>query len=184
MGIKIVKTGSYKLGINEVQGLKKAMIKQMSVVQEHLKENCYWSDVQLIDSEYLGRSGFIPHTHNCGGIEICEVIPKCCEYDFSFLEFGEHDADCAIINGNSECNCGEADGLLDASLRVWFKFEGLDAAGNLKFYLYAGGGNNDAPYFRTEYSADIFEAEFTCRSVGALPETAKKHFKALLKKLS
>jgi hypothetical protein len=170
---------SYKIGVDEIEGLKAAMIEVMKPVQASIKRRTYWSDVELEEAEYKSRDGFIPHSHNCGGIQLDEVIPKCEESNFDFLEFGEcDDEEC-----NHEQECGyESEGHLDAKLRIWLKFEGYDEeTGELSFWLYCGGGNGDAPYFRTQYETDIFEASFTCKSVAGLKRAAAKHVNALLK---
>ena len=105
------------------------------------------------------------------------------------MEFGECE-ECGDAKkypqGDHQCGydgvecADESDGGLDAALRIWFKFEGLED-GALKFYLYAGGGNGDAPYFRTKGEIDLFEASFECKSLGGLKRAAAKHVKALLK---
>lgn len=193
MGIQIVSNhNSYKIGVDEIVGLKQAMMEVMAPIQASIKDRIYWSDVDLGEAEYKSRDGFIAHSHNCGGIMIREVIPKCEEYDFGFLEFGECDmcgtAECVNDKGEP-IQCGykgmecasESDGYLDAQLRIWLKFEGYDEeTGELSFYLYCGGGNGDAPYFRTKYESDLFEASFTCKSVAGLKRAASKHVKALL----
>lgn len=173
-----------KIGINEVQGLKAAMKSVIEPVRAAIKENIYWSDVELIESEYISRDGFIPHSHNCGGFEITEVIPECEQYEFGYLEFGSWDGE-HYCDGSDKDNCecsSDSDGHYDAKLRVWFKFEGIDEDSHeLKFYLYLGGGNGDAPYFRTQYEATVFETEFTCKSIKGLSRASSKHIKKLLK---
>ncbi len=175
---------SYKIGVDEIEGLKAAMTEVMRPIQAAIKSKIYWSDVSLDDAEYKSRDGFIPHSHNCGGIRITEIIPKCEESSFDFLEFGECEyyddpefADSCGPNG-SGCTCDD-ENHLSAKLAVWLKFEGLDDDGTLKFYLILHGGNNDAPYFRQ--SKDIFGAEFTCKSVKGLKRAAAKHVKKLVK---
>lgn len=160
---------SYKIGLDEIQDLKSTMLDLMKPVKSALKDKIYWSEVDLNEAEYKSRDGFIPHSHNCGGIQIHEVIPKCEEYDFGYLEFGECDTpdEC-----QDECLC-EAEGHLDAALKIFFKFEGYDPkTGELSFYLILHGGNDDAPYFRK--SQDIYEAEFTARSLDDLRRQASK----------
>lgn len=173
-----------KIGIDEVVGLKQAMIDLMKPIQSALKENIYWSDVELNESKYKSRDGFMPYSSNCGGIDIVEVIPQCEEYSFKFLDFGEWDGTHYCDGKDHEnCKCSMSnDGELDAKLRIWFKFEGIDDSTKaLKFYLYMGGGNDDAPYFRTKYEATLFEAEFECKSVKGLKRAASKHVNKLLK---
>jgi hypothetical protein len=181
--IKVNMENSYKLGMNEVEGLKNAMTKVFKPIEDILKSKMYWNESGLIyDVEYKSRDGFIAHSHNCGGLMIRQVIPKCEEYEFSYLEFGE----CDECSGEKQCGyegmeCGSMnDGLLDASLRIWFKFEGYNKeTGELEFYLCAGGGNGDAPYFRTQYEQDLFEASFACKSIEGLKRASSKHIKAL-----
>lgn len=174
---------SYKIGIDEIVGLKDAMLSVMRPVQAVIKNKIYWSDVNLETAEYRRRDGFIPHSHNCGGIQITEVIPKCEESSFDFLTFGECDlyndpdyADSCGPNG-SGCQC-DNEGHLSAKLAVFLKFEGIDDTGALNFYLILHGGNQDAPYFRT--STDVFEAEFSCKSVAGLNRAASKHIAKLI----
>lgn len=180
---------SYKLGMQEIIGLEFAMREVFKPVQELIAESAYWTDSDsLVDTvEYKSRDGFIANKHNCGGLQIRIVVPKCEEYDWSFLNFGECD-DCKP-GDNGQCGyngqecLSESEGHLDAALRIWFKFEGIEGD-ELKFMLYVGGGNGDAPYFRSHAETDIFEAEFTCKSVAGLKRAASKHIKALLERLS
>lgn len=184
--IKIEMNGSYKLGMNEVVGLKGAMATVFKPVQDVLKEKVYWDNCELDEVEYKGRDGFIPHSHNRGGLMIGIHVPKCESYEFDFLEFGEcEDCDYSKEDGlcgykGQEC-ASESEGHLDAYLRIWFKFEGIDDEGNLQFYINACGGNGDAPYFRVEHLTDLFEASFTCKSLAGLKRAASKHIKALVK---
>lgn len=186
--IKVAMGGSYKLGIDGVVGLKTAMLQVFKPVAAHLNELDYWSGdgwFKITLSEYKSRDGFIAYAHNCGGLEIRSVIPKCSENDFDFLEFGEYSKRKNGVSDNEYdqiCYSEEYDGHLDASLRVWFKFEGLEY-GRLKFYLYAGGGNGDAPYFRSKGETDLFEASFECKSLAGLKRAAAPHIKALIKSL-
>lgn len=183
-----------KVGVNEVQGLKKALHEVMEPIREKLNEHIYWDDKKLIDSEYTSRDGFIPHAHNCGGVELILVIPKCEEYDFGFLEFGECDEcgkeDLGLDRYGSPKQCGyngdecaaEADGHLNAKLRIWLKFEGIED-GKMNFWLYLGGGNGDAPYFRTKYEADVFEKSFQAKNIIDFKKQAKKAVNQLIKKV-
>jgi len=190
--IKIEQGSSYKVGMDEIPGLEAAMREAFKPVVEHLQDLAYWNrETDAEKSEYKRRDGFIPHSHNCGGLEWSTVVPSCVKYEFDFLEFGECD-ECGKADeypeGDHQCGykgfeCAyESEGHLDAKLRVWFKFEGLED-GTLKFYLYAGGGNGDAPYFRTKYETDLFEASFEAKSLAGIQRTASKHIKALLKVL-
>jgi hypothetical protein len=156
-------------------------------IESAVRDLCYWAkdDKHLVEkAEYKRRDGFIPHSHNCGGLQVNLVVPKCEEYDFGFLEFGEcdlyNDPDYADTCGpeGSGCNCDD-EGHLSAKLAIWLKYEGIDDEGNLNFYLILHGGNNDAPYFRQ--SVDVFEASFSCKSVKGLKRAASKHVKAMLK---
>ena len=58
------------------------------------------------------------------------VIPKCEEYEFDFLNFGDYETD--GLEGltedeiESRRSCEESEGHLDAALHIWFKFEGYD----------------------------------------------------------
>jgi hypothetical protein len=177
--VRILKTNSYKIGVNEIQGLKKAMLEVMKPVKAALETSIYWSDVDLHETEYLSRDGFAAYSHNCGGIQIREIIPKCEEYEFDFLEFGEHDTDCEVILNGEECSCGEGDGLLDSNLKIFLKFEGLDDKGVMSFYLVLHGGNQDAPYFRQ--STDIFEADFKAKNITEFKIKATVQIKKMLK---
>ncbi len=184
-----------KTGINEVEGLKEVLLKSMAPMLAFVKDKTYWNDdLELSESEYKSRDGFIPYRENCGGIELTCIIPKCEEYDWSFLEFGECDQcgtpDLGLdrhglpkqcgYNGDS-CGC-ESDGHLDAKFRVWLKFEGLDD-GVMSFYLYCGGGNGDAPYFRVKAETTVFEESFQGKTLKQVQAQAVKAVKKLLKQL-
>ncbi len=183
---KLVKTNSYKVGMNEVQGLKAAMLSAMKPVVELIQGKAYWTDKNnlLNEAEYTSRDGFIAHSHNCGGIQLDLIVPKCEEYEFSFLDFGECDdseCECRDPNGSGECGY-DTEGHLDAFLRVWLKFEGVNPDNDkLQFYITVHGGNGDAPYFRTKYSNDYFEASFEVASVAEFKKIAPKHLNKVLK---
>lgn len=171
---------SYKIGVDEIVGLNAALTETLIPIKKTLKDRIYWSDLEFESVEYKRRDGFIPHSHNCGGIEISVVLPKCEEYDFEHLvEFGEHDDDCALMTEGEDCSCGEGDGLLDAFLRIRLKFEGIQEDGSLQFYLFAEGGNHDAPYFRN--TPTVFEAEFSAKSVAGVKRAASKSVAKLIK---
>ncbi len=184
---------SYKTGLNEYQGLNKALREVLKPVQTFIKDKIYWNDCTLEDSEYKSRDGFIPYSHNFGGIQVHVVIPKCEQYEFGFLSFGEcEDCGNAELYPEGDHQCGyngtecasEVEGHLDASLRIWLKFEGIDQkTGNGMFYLVCAGGNGDAPYFRTKYEETYFEAEFTAKNIKDLKIKSKKHIQKLLKVL-
>lgn len=196
-GLQIEMNGSYKLGMNEVVGLKAAITEAFSPIKELLKDKAYWNEsLDFEELEYKSRDGFIPYGHNCGGLELSMHVPRCEQYEFGFLEFGECDgcnedqtACCGMIDDPKDPNynhgeCGyESEGHLDAYLRIIFKFEGVNEDGELEFYINACGGNGDAPYFRVQYLTDLFEASFTSKSVKGVKRAASKHIKALLKAL-
>lgn len=187
--IKVNMGGSYKLGMNEVEGLREAIAESFKPVRDALREKVYWGDqLKFENVEYKSRDGFIPYSHNCGGLAIDLIIPKCEEYSFGFIEFGECDGcsddnesctgdDSKYPEYSGQCRY-ESEGYLDARLRIWFKFEGINEDGELEFYLNASGGNYDAPYFRS--IPTVFEASFTCKSVKGLKRAAAKHVKALV----
>lgn len=167
-----------KVGMNEVEGLKEVMQALMVPLQTRLKEDVYWNDCALEEAEYKGRDGFIPHSHNCGGFQINVVIPKCEEYDFSYLEFGECDDEECIKNHDSHCSY-EEEGHLDASLEIWLKFEGInEETGELKFYLVLSGGDHDAPYFRN--TPVIFETEFSAKTLAGVKLFGERKIKKLM----
>lgn len=185
MKVRIIENkNSYKIGIDEVEGLKDAMKEVLAPVLNRINEDVYWNILELEETEYKRRDGFIPYSHNCGGVEISAIIPKCEEYNFGYLEFGEWDGEHYCDEKDKhDCECPyDSDGEYDAKLRIWLKFEGYDQeTGELSFFLYLGGGNGDAPYFRTKYESDIFEASFSCKSVNGLKRASAKHVKALMK---
>ena len=164
-----------KIGINEVIGLKEAMKNALLPVQELLKESVYWNDsIELVESEYKSRDGFIPYLSNHGGIEISELIPKCEVYSFPIIPVTEcEDDDIEHHECNEHC---------DHALRVWLKFEGLDN-GIGKFYLVCSGGNNDAPYFRNKHQPVLFETEFTADGLDTFKNRSKIAVNLLLNKM-
>jgi hypothetical protein len=167
-----------KVGVDEIEGLKPLMLELMRPLQAKVKEHVYWNDCALTEAPYKSCDGFIPHSYNCGGIQLDLVIPKCEEYEFSFLEFGEcDDAEC-IANHEHHCSY-EDEGHLDAGLSVWFKFEGYNQeTGELKFYLVLSGGNSDAPYFRS--MPTIFETEFTAKTLAGVRLFGERAIKKLI----
>lgn len=177
MKMKIIKEYPFsKVGLDEVKGLENAMRSALKPIQKHLEEKMYWArPLELSKSEYKGRDGFIPYSSNCGGLEISEHLPKCESYNFPFIDFGECWEPESGDMENHEC-----DEHCDAHMRIWFKFEGIEA-GKMKFYLYLGGGNEDAPYFRTKYEPTIFETEFSARNLTELKTKGKAAVKTLLK---
>lgn len=175
--------GFEKIGVDEIEGLKSVLLKVMTPLTEHLKQSIYWNDLKPDWSEYKGRDGFIPHSDNHGGPELTIIIPKCESYEFGFLEFGECD-ECA---GETQCGyngqecSSESEGHCDAKLRFWLKFEGLNDQNEMEFWLYCGGGNGDAPYFRTKYESDIFETSFSAKTLKQVETRGVKAIKALIK---
>lgn len=185
--IEIQMNGAWKLGVNEVVGLKEALTETIQPIVEVLKDKAYWADVTPSELEYNSRDGFIPHSHNKGGVEISFVVPSVEQYSFCFLEFGECDGcneDCtkctATEDGSREC-IAEIDGHLDALLRIIIMFEGINDDGKMEFYINVCGGNGDAPYFRLNHLSDLFEASFEASSVRGVKRAASKHIKAILK---
>lgn len=183
---RIEDNGSYKVGVDEIVGLKAEMKSILEPVRAAIQDKIYWTKVRLDDTEYKSRDGFIPSAHNLGGVEIIEVIPNCESHSFLFLDFGEFEPSTANLSEaeyDAEYEAERGDGFLDAKLRVWFKLESIEN-NTLKFYLYLGGGNGDAPYFRSHAETTYFEAEFTCKSVKGLKRAASKAIDALLKKIN
>ncbi len=180
--LKIKAVKSYeKIGVDEIEGLYDEMISTLTPVTKAIKDLAYWIDeTPWTPSEYKSRDGFYAHSHNLGGPELYIVIPKCEEYNFDFLEFGDYEPQ---EKGQSDedyeesMQSEEGDGLLDAKLRVWLKLESIEN-NTLSFYLVLEGGNDDAPYFRN--TPTIFEADFQCKSVKGLKRAASKHIKKLL----
>lgn len=167
---------SYKIGVDEIVGLKTAMEAAMLPVRDLLREKAYWDRQLSFEAlEYKSRDGFIPHSHNYGGVALCLHVPECEQREFSFLEFGELTEEYL-----RDEDPWENEGELDAYLRIILKFEGVDDEGNLEFYINVCGGNNDAPYLRIANMPDLFEAEFTCKTVAGLKRAASKHVKAVL----
>lgn len=178
--VKLNKHNSYKVGMNEVKGLNKAMHSVMSPLQAFIKDKIYWNNCELTDTEYLSRDGFMAYSENFGGVELSLVVPKCEEYEFGFLRFGEcDDQEC---DHDRECMY-EGEGHLDAKFRVWLKFEGIKD-GVMNFYLYCGGGNDDAPYFRVKNEVTVFESEFTAKTIKEFKAKAKIQVNKLLKQLN
>ena len=187
MALKI-RHESYKIGIDEIEGLNASMISVLKPLLDEIKKRIYWDESLKIEAtEYKSRDGFIPYSHNCGGVEISLIVPNCEVSSFKCLEHVECDL-CAECDPDTQCGyegqeCGaEGDGHLDSKLRVWLKFEGLED-GVMQFYLYCGGGNGDAPYFRVKHEDTFFAEEFTAKSIAGLKLAAKRHIKKLLEEL-
>lgn len=173
----ILKHDSYKIGMDEIEGMEKVLRTALEPVRQDFASCVYWGDVEIESTEYKSRDGFIPHSNNCGGVSIELIIPKCEELDWGFLEFGECDGSCPP---DEYCSC-DNEGHLSAKVRVWLKYEGVDGDGNHAFYLYMGGGNGDAPYFRTKDEKTIFERSFVANDLQALEREAKVAVSELLK---
>lgn len=185
---------SYKIGIDEIEGLEVIMTELLGPVLRAIQDRVYWTDkLQIEPTEYGARDGFMPYSSNCGGVQIQCIVPQSEEYNFKFLEFGECDACQELLekkeldSHNEIAQCGYdgqecssySEGHLDANLRVWLKFEGL-TGGLMKFYLYCGGGNGDAPYFRTRDEKTVFESDFSVKTLAELKRIGKKEVKKLL----
>lgn len=168
---------SYKIGVDEIVGLKQAMQQVMQPVLTLIREKAYWNDNLQFDAiEYKSRDGFIANSHNFGGVSIGVCVPQCEEQDWQFLEFGE-----LTEEYTREEDFYSNEGELDAYIHIILKFEGIDENGTLKFYINVSGGNNDAPYFRFSQLPDLYEGEFTCKTVTGMKRAAAKHVKAVLK---
>jgi hypothetical protein len=184
MKLQINSKNSYKIGTHEVVGLEDAMQNIMSPIAEILRDKMYWNEtLEFKAVEYKSRDGFIANQLNCGGIAIFEVIPEYEQYKFNFLEFGEatHDASLSDEENDSVRESELGDGHLDAALRIWFKFEGL-SDGLMHFAIFVQGGNGDAPYFRR--LDDIYEGEFSCKTLTDIQRASAKHVKAIMKILA
>lgn len=169
---KIINKDSYKIGVDEIEGMKEAMRDVLQVFVKALPKEI--AEIGHFDeAEYKSRPGFIPNSNNKGSIEWYAIVPKCYEYSApKLLEFGECDGsqDC-----DNDCICYN-DGLLDAKLRVWLKYEGGNA-----FYLVMSGGNGDAPYFREKDQPVLFEKEFTANSLEELKTKGKEAVREMIK---
>lgn len=181
-------TYCYKYGLDEMPSLKSEMIRSLNPIKKILEDRIYWTDsINLKNVEYKGRDGFIPYKDNCGGIEIMQIIPMCELHKFNFIPRTECDYSFTGCQCENTCVCDkehECDEHCDHKLRIWFKFEGLDNKGNGQFWLYCGGGNGDAPYFRVKHEEDIFEHSFKAKNVADFKIKAKKAVSKLLKVMS
>ena len=166
-----------KITVEHIPGLIKAMKESLQPIVDHIKKDMYWNDdFKPKETEYKRRDGFIPHSHNHGGVELTAIIPECERHDFSWLEFGECDGEGECCEHG--CSCDD-EGHLSAFFRLWLKFEGIDESGKMTFYINLSGGNGDAPYFRSQYLPNIFESEFTAKDI----PTFKKRMNTQVKKL-
>ncbi len=191
--VRIEKNDSYKVGMDEIPGLKEALLEVMNPIKEALSEKIYWSsEIEINDQEYKSRDGFSAYPDNCGGLQICEVIPQCESYEFDFLNFGEYEA--SDIEGHEnmtkeqlqeaieEAYQGDTDHL-DAIFRCVMKFEGFDERGNMIFYFFLEGGNGDAPYFRQGRQSTIISGEFKAKTLKDIKKKSAKHINKVLKLL-
>jgi hypothetical protein len=176
-----------KVGIREIKGLESVLRELAAPLLAEIKQGVYWDENLSFEvNEYTSRDGFIPYSDNCGGLELSVIIPSCESYNFGYLEFGECDpefCDCHTpehANGSGECSL-DIDGHKDAKLRVWLKFEGIDSDGTLNFWFYLGGGNGDAPYFRTRSEATVFEESFSVKSLAGLKRKGQSVIKRMIK---
>jgi len=175
-----------KTGVDEIEGLSQSLNKLMAPLTQAIKDKIYWNDdLAPTPIEYKARDGFIPYSHNLGGLQLQTVIPHCEQYEFGFLDFGQCD-ECGDIQcgyGGMECGA-ESEGHLDANLRIWIKFEGIQNDGSLQFYFMIGGGNGDAPYFRVQHEATIFEETLNVKSIEDLMRRGPAVVRKMLKVLS
>mgnify|MGYP001613225003 CR=1 FL=1 len=174
--------GFGKVGIDEVVGLKDILKDLIIPVVDRLKQDVYWDDLILYESEYKVRDGFIPYSHNCGGVEIGLMIPECESYEFPYLEFGECENEECNTETHEYCSCDD-ENHLSAHLRIWFKFEGINEVGDMEFYLVMSGGNNDAPYFRENYQPILFEKSFNASTLKQVRSKGIKAIKELIKSM-
>ena len=177
--IKINQGNSYKIGLHEVIGLKNAMTEVMQPLAEALNDAESWSGdgwFHLSEAEYKSRDGFIAHSHNCGGIMIEAIIPKCGEMDFSKLEFPEYsEREIGMTDDEYDRmrDSEDGEGYNDIHLRIWLKFEGFTRQGAMQFYLVADNDCNDAPYFRHRNSTTVFETSFNAMNFDTFKAKAK-----------
>lgn len=177
-------TYTYKVGMNEVEGLEDSINKCLIPLKEVLQEKMYWCKPEFYPAEYLSRDGFIANSHNHGGLQLRAVLPKCEEYNFTSITFGEvTDEDLKACKTDEDrellYSSHEDEGNLDAGLNIWFKFEGFNESGEMMFYLVVSAGNNDAPYFRT--IPTIFETSFTVKTLKQLEFKGTQAVKKLIK---
>lgn len=175
-----------KVGMNEVKGLETVLRALAKPVLEDLKSKIYWDEsLSFEPAEYRSRDGFIPYSHNHGGLQLHTVIPSCEQYEFSCLEFGECDEEYCDCHKEDSQECAlEIDGHKDAALNIWLKFEGLSETGMMQFYFVVSGGNGDAPYFRESHLAIIFEESFEAKSFVSLHRKGQAVIKRMLKVLN
>lgn len=174
-----VNRDSHKIGLDEIEGLTPILNNLFKPLLNEISEHTYWIDnltEHLDESEYKSRDGFMAYDHNCGGLDLTLVLPKCEMYSFEYVDFGE-----CWEPDDSDMEDHECDEHCDAKLRIWLKFEGLDEAGTLNFYLYMGGGNGDAPYFRVKDEQTYFETQFEAKTLNQVTKNGKKAVNKLLK---
>lgn len=170
-----------KIGMNEIEGLEEVLRKLAAPILASVKDRMYWDEsLDFERAEYNSRDGFVAYSHNCGGLMLHTVIPKCEEYEFGFLSFGECDTPEECVE---YCSC-DGEGHLDAGLRIWLKFEGFDENNEMQFYFVVAGGNGDAPYFRSKYEDTYFEESFSVKTLKQLERKGASAVKKLLKVIS
>jgi hypothetical protein len=187
--VKINQGDSYKVGVDEVVGLERVMRHVLKPLLGALNDANSWSGdgwVKFDKAEYKSRDGFIPYAENCGGVLIDGVIPSCGISDFPGIEGNEFEPSSPTLTDDeyqAELESAEGEGHLDSHLRVFFKFEGFDDKGHMKFYLNAAY-SNEAPYFRHhKHSVDLFEVEFTASTLVELNAKAPKHVARCIKSI-
>lgn len=189
--IQIKQGNSYKVGMNEVIGLKEAMTAVMLPLQAALRDAQSWSSnadwFEMNEAEYKSRDGFIPHGHNLGGIQINQVIPECGQSDFHNLDYPEYKPtsdDMTEEQQEIERQTEAGEGYLDCHLRIWLKLEAVDLLSDgsyiMKFYLIASNCT-EAPYFRHKAARDLFECEFQTCSLEAFKRKATAAVKRCIK---
>lgn len=187
--IKIKQGNSYKIGVDEIEGLGEAMDQALAPILAEVKHRIYWdTGLTVHPTEYKSRDGFSAYSENCGGREISLIVPNC-EYSlFTYLEYVECDECGQSTKDGEPLMCGykgqectsESEGHLDSKIRIWLKFEGIQD-GVMYFYLYYGGGNGDAPYFRTKSERTYFETEFKAKSLVEFTAKVNEATQKLLK---
>lgn len=187
--VKIAQGDSYKIGLDEVVGLKLVLTSLMKPLQAALNEQQSWGShdwFQITEAEYKSRDGFIPYNSNCGGLMIESVVPDWGQYDFQCLAWPEFTPSSESLTEEEQDEERQSDsdgGQLDSYLRIFLKFEGFnEKTGAIQFYLNASTCD-EAPYFRLKYSKDLFESSFEAKTLVELHTKGKKHIAKLIKRL-
>jgi hypothetical protein len=188
--LKIDQGNSYKIGLDEIVGLKDVLNEVIKPLVDHLNEQQSWTSpdwFQVECAEYKSRDGFIPHSDNLGGLVVAAIIPECGQGDFPMCSFPEFEPSSDNLTDeeiDAERESDGANGYLDSYLRIFLKLESIDPeTGEMKFYINACTCD-EAPYFRLKYSSDLFESEFTVTSFKQLRTVGAKHINKLIKVLS